>query len=278
MTRKDKDMSEINTRFRSIDGLSIRYAQSAEPRAVEALLLAPWPESLYAFDATWSRLAEHAHLTAVDLPGFGQSEMRADLLSPKAMGEFVVRIADAFGLAKPHVVGPDIGTSAALFAEAGNPGRFRSLTVGSGGAAVPLHLGGVLDEWVRAEDLAPYRALGPKDIVKFALDSIEGYELPADVREDYLAGYTGQRFADQLPYVRSYPAELPVLADLLPGIAAPVQIFAGRRDSAVPVENAEHLHKHLPNSELDVIEAAHFVWEENAADFAKVITDWWERH
>jgi hypothetical protein len=34
------------------------------------------------------------------------------------MGEFIVRAADAFGLEKPHLVGPDIGTSAALFAAA----------------------------------------------------------------------------------------------------------------------------------------------------------------
>ncbi|AEM85478.1 hypothetical protein [Streptomyces violaceusniger] len=32
----------------------------------------------------------------MDLPGFGQSELREDLLSPQAMGEFIVRIADAF--------------------------------------------------------------------------------------------------------------------------------------------------------------------------------------
>jgi hypothetical protein len=37
-------------------------------------------------------------------------------MSPKAMGEFVVRVANAFGLKQPHVVGPDIGTGASLFA------------------------------------------------------------------------------------------------------------------------------------------------------------------
>jgi len=57
------------------------------------------------------------------------------------MSEFVIRVADAFGLENPHVVGPDIGTSAGLFAAASSPGRLRSLVVGSGGAAVPLQLG-----------------------------------------------------------------------------------------------------------------------------------------
>jgi pimeloyl-ACP methyl ester carboxylesterase len=269
-------MTEIKPRFRSIDGLSIRYAESDGPREADALLLSPWPESLFAFDAGWARLAGHAHLVAVDLPGFGNSELREDLLSPRAMGEFVVRIADELGLAKPHVVGPDIGTSAALFAAAAHPGRFRSVTVGSGGASVPLNLGGVLDEWVRAEDLAPYRALGAKDVVKLALSTIEGYELPEVVREDYLAAYRGQRFAEQMPYVRAYPAELPVLGGLLPGIDTPVQIIAGRRDPVVPPANAEYLHERLPHSRLDVLDTGHFVWEEDAAGYARAITAWWQ--
>ena len=65
----------IQPQFRTVDGLSIRLAESEE-RGDHALLLSPWPESLFAFEPTWARLAEHAHLLAVDLPGFGHSERR----------------------------------------------------------------------------------------------------------------------------------------------------------------------------------------------------------
>src|SRR5262249_47924283 len=105
----------IQTQFRPIDGLSIRCAES-EDRDQHALLLSPWPESLFAFAPMWSRLAERTHLVAIDLPGFGRSERRDALLSPRAMGEFVIRVADTFEMENPHVVGPDVGTSAALFA------------------------------------------------------------------------------------------------------------------------------------------------------------------
>ncbi len=269
-------MSDIEPRFRTVDGLSIRYATSARTAGEpDALLLSPWPESLYAYDATWATLAEHANLTAVDLPGFGHSELREDLLSPRAMGEFVVRVADAFGLAEPHVVGPDIGTSAALFAAAAHPGRFRGITIGSGGSSMPLDLGSPLREWVLDEDLAPYRAMGPKDVVTFAIGTIEGYELPDEVRQDYLAAYRGQRFVEQMTYVRAYPAELPVLGGLLGSIRTPVQIIAGEHDPVVPPRNAEYLHERLPNSRLDVVDAGHFVWEEAAADYARLLTGWW---
>ncbi|MGC5008866.1 alpha/beta hydrolase [Streptomyces sp. NBC_00353] len=268
-------MSEIKPRFRTIDGLSVRYAESEGPRDRVALLLSPFPVSLYAYDATWSRLAEHAHLVAVDLPGFGHSELREDLLSPTAMSEFIVRLADEFELAKPHVVGPDIGTSAVLFAAAHHPDRFRSAVVGSGAAAAPVQLGSPVNDWVHAEDLAPYRALGPKDIVTIALDKMQGYQLPQIVREDYLAPYVGQRIVDQMAYLRAFPIELPLLRELLPGIETPVQIIAGRRDHVVPVANAEYLHEHLPNSTLDVLEVGHYTWEEGADDYARIVTDWW---
>jgi pimeloyl-ACP methyl ester carboxylesterase len=38
----------------------------------------------------WWRLAERTHLVAVDLPGFGHSQRSDALLSPRAMGEFIV--------------------------------------------------------------------------------------------------------------------------------------------------------------------------------------------
>src|SRR5580693_2425804 len=144
--------------FRVIDGLTVRFAQS-EDRGDHALLLSPWPESLLAFESMWARLAEYAHLVAIDLPGFGHSQRRDALLSPRAMGEFIIRAADAFGLEHPHVVGPDIGTAAALFAAALHPGRLPSLVVGSGGAAVPLQLGSVLKDWVAAPDLDSFRGI-----------------------------------------------------------------------------------------------------------------------
>ena len=93
----------IHPQSRTIDGLSIRYAES-EPRDDHALLLSPWPESIYCYEPTWNRLAEHTHLVAIDLPGFGRSERCDSLMSPRAMGEFIVRVADAFGLEQPHVV------------------------------------------------------------------------------------------------------------------------------------------------------------------------------
>src|SRR5580700_12240820 len=239
----------IQTQFRVIDGLSIRFAESGD-RDDHALLLSPWPESLLAFEPMWSRLAERTHLVAIDLPGFGLSQRSDALLSPRAMGEFVIRAADAFGLGHPHVIGPSVGTPAALFAAARHPGRLRSLVVGSGAAAVPLQLGGMVRDILDAPDLDGVRRTDPRQLVNAALTGIDRHTLPESVRNDYLASYQGTRFAESLRYLRTYPAELPVLAGLLPQIDTPVQIIAGAGDTAVPPANASFLHERLPHSQL----------------------------
>ena len=66
-----------------------------------------------------------------------------------------------------------------------------------------------------------------------------------------------------------------MLRDLLPQIAAPVQIIAGRQDTAVPPVNAEFLHQRLPRSKLDILDAGHFTWEDAADEYAALVTSWW---
>jgi pimeloyl-ACP methyl ester carboxylesterase len=261
-------------RFRFIDGLTVRFAAS-DDHSDHALLLSPWPESLLAFQPVWQRLAERARLVALDLPGFGHSQHRDSLLSPQAMGEFIIAAADAFGLDHPHVVAPGTGTPAALFAAARHPGRLRSLVTGSSAAAVPLHVGGIVRDIIESPDLDRFRRGDPRQFVSVALSGITRYTLPEAVRNDYLASYQGKRFAESARYLRSYAAELPVLAGLLPRIDTPVQIIAGAGDTEVPPVNARFLHERLPHSSLDIIDAGHFTWEDAAAEYAALITRWW---
>ncbi|MGH3154734.1 MAG: alpha/beta fold hydrolase [Streptosporangiaceae bacterium] len=266
--------ASFEMRYRVIDGLTVRFARS-EPRSQHALLLSPWPESLLAFVPVWSWLAEHTHLVAIDLPGFGHSQRSDALLSPQAMAEFILHAADAFELDHPHVLGPGTGTAAALFAADRDPGRLRSLVVGSGAAAVPLQLGGVLKDWVEAPDLEEFRRADPRRLLGDALSGIGHYALTDPVRDDYLFSYQGNRMAESMRYVRSYPAELPVLSGVLPQVDTPVQIIAGTHDTAVPAVNAEYLHQRLPHSQLDVIDAGHFTWEDAPDEYAGLVTRWW---
>jgi pimeloyl-ACP methyl ester carboxylesterase len=264
--------TSIKPQFRTIDGLRIRYADSGGSQEPALLLTSPWPESVYAFAPIWATLAEHARLFAVDLPGFGASERRENLLSPRAMGAFLAQLIAEADLGRPHIVGPDVGTAAALVAAAAHPERIARVIVGTGGAAVPIQLGEPLASWVLDPDLDKYRRMDPRAIVGAAVDTIAG-GVPEDIRADYLACYDGDRFAESMRYVRRYPEELPELAELLPQIATPVTIINGRHDRVVPLANAEFLDERLPSSRLVIVDAGHFVWEEAPAEYASIILD-----
>jgi pimeloyl-ACP methyl ester carboxylesterase len=261
-----------DVRFRTIGGVRIRYADSGSSPGPAVVLTSPWPESVYAFAPMWAALSGHARLFAVDLPGFGASERRPDLLSPRAMGEFLARLIAEADLGKAHIVAPDVGTAAALFAAAAHPERIASAIVGTGGAAVPLRLGEPLKSWVLDPDLDKYRKIDPHVIVNTAMDTIAG-GIPDDIRSDYLACYEGDRFVESMRYARRYPEELPVLAGLLPQLTVPVTIINGRHDRVVPVANAEFLDQRLPVSRLVIIDAGHFFWEEEPAKYASAVLD-----
>jgi pimeloyl-ACP methyl ester carboxylesterase len=275
MTLEGVPMPTMTTQpvqFRTIDGVRVRYADTEGLRKQTIVLTSPWPESLYAFTPIWATLSEHARLFAVDLPGFGASERRDILLAPRAMGGFLARLVAEVGLDRPHIVAPDVGTAAALFAAADNPGLFASLTVGAGGTKVPIQLGEPLASWVFDPDFDKYRRMDPRAIVGAALDTIPG-GLADDIRADYLDCYHGDRFVESMNYVRRYPSELPVLANLLPRIGTPVTIIAGRNDHAVPLANAEFLHDLLPGGRLVILDAGHFAWEEAPAAYAAAIAE-----
>jgi len=265
-------MRTTETHFRTVDGVRVRFADSGGSGDQVVLLTSPWPESVHAFASVWPFLCDQARLFAIDLPGFGASERRDDLLSPRAMGDFLARLIAEVGLGRPHIVAPDVGTSAALFAAADHPELIASATVGSGGAAFPIQLGEPLASWVMDPDFDKYRAMDPRVIVATAIETIAG-GITDDTRADYQDCYDGDRFVESMRYVRRYPEELPVLSGLLAQIAAPVTIIAGKSDRVVPMANAEFLHERLPTSRVITLDAGHFAWEEKPQEYAAIVLE-----
>jgi pimeloyl-ACP methyl ester carboxylesterase len=236
-------VSPITTYFRVCDGVRVRFADNRADSDITALLLAPWPETLWAFRRIWRRVSAVGRVVAIDMPGFGQSDGRPELIAPDASGAFLAQLIDEWALGSPHVVGPDVGTAAALFLAARTPDRVTSLTIGGGAIRFPIEAGGAL-----------------KDII--------------EVHEDYVSAYDLGRFAESARFVRHYPDQNPVLRDLLPTIATPTQILAGRDDDLVPWSNNQYLHDLLPNSEIHSLDAGHFAWEQAAEEYAGLVADW----
>jgi pimeloyl-ACP methyl ester carboxylesterase len=264
----------MNLAIREADSVKIRFAEAGQGGSETVVLTSPWPESVLAFRKVWDRLAERFHLVAIDLPGFGQSERQLDLLSPSAMGGFLVQLVKEWDLGPVHFVAPDVGTPAALSAAANDPELVRSLAIGGGAISVPLQVGGNLKDIVEAPDLEGFRQIDSKEILGPVYDAIPGGAPPPDVRDDYLGSYAGDRFVESARFVRTYPTELPKLAEKLSGIETPVQIVCGRDDPLVPMANQEFLHEKLPNNRMDLLPAGHFAWEEVPDLYGDVLVRW----
>jgi len=264
----------IRPLFTQIDGLRIRYAKAERGAAQTLLLLSPMPESIFAFLPIWEALSEHHDLLAIDLPGFGASAGRADVIAPQAMGGFIAKAVDHFDLKRPHAVGPDIGTSSLLFAAANHPEAFASITVGSGGAAFPLQVESTLKEIIDLPSIEPLLQMPVAEVIDSVLAALQNYRVPAFVREDYVRSYSGSRFAEAAGLLRAYPRDLALLADRLSAIKTPVLIIQGKRDPFVPVSNGEYLAARLPKSRLEVVDTGHLVWEDAADTYARLVLDW----
>jgi pimeloyl-ACP methyl ester carboxylesterase len=266
--------ADISTYFRVSDGVRVRFAYNRANADISVLLLAPWPESLWAFRRIWHRVAAVGRVVAIDMPGFGHSDGRPDLIAPDASGAFLARLIDEWDLGAPHIVGPDVGTAAALFLAARSPERVTSLTIGGGAVRFPIDAGGALKDIIEAPSLDVVRRLDARTNIGHAVEPVAASDSEPEVHEDYVSAYDLGRFAESARFVRHYPEQNPLLRDLLPTITTPTQIVAGRSDDLVPWSNNQYLDDLLPNSEIHPLDAGHFAWEQAAEEYGRLVVDW----
>lgn len=267
--------SPITTYFRVSDGVRVRYADNKADSDTIVLMLAPWPESLWAFRRIWDRVMPLGRLVALDMPGFGHSDQhRPELIAPEASGQFLARLIDEWGLEAPHIVGPDVGTSAALFLAARAPERVTSLTLGGGAVLFPIEAGGALKQIIEAPSLDVLRESNARDTIGAAVEVGAPSDSEPEVHEDYVSAYDLGRFAESARFVRHYPEQNKLLRDLLPSITTPAQVVAGANDVLVPWSNNQYLADLLPNSEIHPLDATHFAWEEASEEYGGLVVDW----
>lgn len=263
-------MNELKTT--TIDNLEIRYASSIGDFSESVLLLSPLPESIRAFEPIWHELTAKFNVIAIDLPGFGKSQSREDLLAPIALSEFVIKAIDYFNLGPMHIAGPDVGSSVALFIGQYHPEKIKSAIIGSAACVFPIQAAGFLTGMIMDPTLDELKKIGTKAIISASLTNMSQYELPEDVREDYLSSYEDGRFWDTMLFLKKLPADLPKLE--LGNIQTPVQIIWGKDDPLAILKNGEILHEQLPRNEFNILNSGHYAWEDTHEEYAEILIRW----
>jgi pimeloyl-ACP methyl ester carboxylesterase len=153
-------------------------------------------------------------------------------------------------------------------------GRLVAVDLGGGGAAYPLEVTGPLADIIAAPGIEVFEGQDIRATVGATVEPVAPRGREPDIWEDYVSAYENGRFAQSTRYVRSYPEQLRVLRDLLPAIRVPVHVFAADGDPLVPVSNGRYLAERIPGSELTILPAGHFAWEEVPDQFAAIVADW----
>jgi pimeloyl-ACP methyl ester carboxylesterase len=270
----DQTTSDIATYFRVCDGTRVRYADTKADSDTVVLMLAPWPESLWAFRRIWGQVSAVGRVVAIDMPGFGHSDQPERLIAPDAMGDFLALLIDEWDLGAPHIVGPDVGTAAALFLANKTPDKVTSLSVGGGAVTFPIAAGGALEAVIGAPSLDDVRQLDARTNITAADESVAPQASEPEVLEDYVSAYDLGRFAESARFVRHYPQQNKLLQDFLPSIQIPTLILAGENDDLVPWENNQLLADTMPNSVAHRLDAGHFAWEEASGDYGRFVSEW----
>ena len=253
-----------------IDNLAIRYARTGVSKGIPIFVTAPWPESIYSFHRLAPRLAAEHPIILVDLPGFGLSQSRPDVMAPEAMGDFFIRLLKYFDISRTHVVAPDVGTPAVLFADSKQQELFESLVIGSA-AMQPDLAAGVLKDLIYSPTgfLTEVGADGVKSYLEHA-----SLLTPTAIIEDFRAASAGRRFDEAAQFVRGYIQDSPKLEPQLKNIKTPALIIAGKDDPIVPPINGQFLADRLPNNRYILLDAQHRYWEEASDKYIETLTSW----
>src|SRR5260221_12937316 len=84
------DIGQITTEV--VDGLRIRIARSGRANGSAILFTNPWPERIYSFHRVLPYFVETHRVIAIDLPGFGHSESRPDVIVPQKLVVFLIKV------------------------------------------------------------------------------------------------------------------------------------------------------------------------------------------
>ena len=234
------------------------------------LLLNGAGQSLRTWDYVVPSLLEAGRVIRFDPPGFGDSQTPDQPYSFEELGQAALQLAEPYLTNKLIVVGHAWGARAAqVIARDHSPD---AVVIGSGGGKFPA--------LVSAAD------------VQTATEGPEGEETVQAWNQRFERAHCAPGFSNRDPeranwlfhLARTTPSEQAVVVGTIE--RAPLDSYWGRFDCPALLiygaddkvghpQNAEDLHRALPNSKLVYIkDAGHFVIVEQAERFATEILDW----
>ncbi|CAE6774431.1 alpha/beta fold hydrolase [Paraburkholderia nemoris] len=279
-------MSAISYRFADVNNVKVFYREAGRPTAPKLLLLHGFPSSSHMFRELIPLLAEHFHIVAPDLPGFGQSDMPsrdAFAYTFDNIATVIERFTEQIGFDRFAMYVFDYGAPTGFRLALRHPERIAAIISQNGNA----YEEGLSEGWnpIRAYWQDPSQANrealramlthettvwqythGVQDTASVSPD---GYSL-----DDFYLSRPGadeiqlDLFGDYRNNVALYPAFQQYFRSHQP----PLLAVWGANDPFFLPPGAEAFKRDIPNAEVRFFDTGHFALETHAAEIAAAIS------
>ena len=280
-----------NYRIASVDGLKVFYREAGDPKAPTVLLLHGFPTSSHMYRELSPALADHYHIVAPDLPGFGYSDAPARAAFAYTfdhLAEVIERFTETIGLERYAVYVFDYGAPVGLRLALRHPERITAVISQNGNA----YLEGLSEGWnpiqaywkkPSAENRAALRAFVKPEATQWqythGVPNPERLSPDAWTLDSALLARTGNDeiqldlFGDYQSNVALYPKFQEYFRTRRP----PLLAVWGRNDPFFLPAGAEAFQRDNPDAEIHLLDAGHFALESRAPEIAAIIRDFLSR-
>lgn len=255
-----------------VDGVRVRYVRKGSGPAV--VLIHGFASSLFTWKDVLPTLAESHDVVAIDLPGFGGSDIRRPL-DGAAYPAVVFAVMDRLAIDRAAVVGNSLGGSVAVAMAAERPERVRALVLidsagfnfDPGDRPALLRLVAAPGVGEALEKLPLRRRLVAAGLEQVFFDDTR-------VTEERIDEYAAPMMR---PGATQAAAELltspgPPFLDVVRRVRAPTLVLWGRDDTWIPVAHAQRFTEAIPASKAVILESCgHVPQEERPAEVGALI-------
>lgn len=274
-----------------VGGIGIFYREAGPADAPVVVLLHGFPSSSRMFDALIPLLAPYYRVIAPDYPGFGHSELPepwAFAYTFDGLAEAVGGLLDRLGVKRCAFCLQDYGGPVGFRVMAARPDRVAALVIQNANA----YAEGLGEKW---QGIADYWS-DPAAHGEVA----EAFLSLAAARERHVAGSARPErcnpdaWTDEFGFLsrpgqhafqtallqdyRTNVASYPDWQEWLRACRPPTLVAWGANDPSFTAAGAEAFRRHLPDAEIHLLDAGHFVLDERLDEVAGLMLDFLGRH
>lgn len=234
------------------------------------------------FKGNFAAFAETFRTVIWDMPGFGLSERPAlDRAYPRVAVDHLVRLLDAIGAERAHLLGNSMGGYVAFEFALAHPDRLDRL-VGMGPGGLAANVFGP-DPSEGARRLFDFMAAPSKEAMAAWVDTMVANKavVDEDLIEERLANARAPGAMESAMAIFTslvqYPEAVPLWARVR-DIRAPTLITWGRDDRMLPLDGAFFGYRQIPNAELHLFpKCGHWAQVERKEELERVVTEFLSR-